>query len=923
MRPLLLTLCAFGPYARKTRVDFEKLGPSGLYLISGDTGAGKTTLFDALTYALYGQASGDNREPSMLRSQYAEPSTPTWVELTFLCRGQKYTVRRSPEYQRPKARGQGLTTEKADALLTFPDGRPPLTRPREVTREVEEILGIDRDQFTQIAMLAQGDFLKLLLASTEERKKIFQKLFSTQRFSALQEKLKADARALTGELDTEEARLAQYMEGILCGEEGEELTDQLARSAADRLPETADLLARRILLDGQAQTDARKKIAGLEESLTQLTRDLTALEARQKTRKALADAQAQREKAAQSLEQEQKALAGQETQAQAIPTLTGSAAALRARLEDYRRRDEARKALAELARQKEEAAARQKTALQRRQTLTEELEKLRAAQKELEGAGEEMARLEGEQARQAEYRDRLAQAGQALERLEEADRALQKAQDAYTQARRDADLALTDYQRGHQAFLDEQAGILAAELREGQPCPVCGSTLHPAPAPLSPKAPTRQQLETLRAGSEKAARAAETASEQAGRQKGSRDSLAREAADLLAGLFPEKPDPAEAAPLLAQARQSAQKEEEELTARLQEARLRARRRQEIGRALPQKEEESETLRRQLEELDKTLEKADTRRQEQGSRLKELEEGLEFADEAGALAHIQALERQAKDLEQARETARQRVESCRQTLAGLDSAIRTHQKALEAPMQEDAGALTERQETLKQEKAELEGRCQTLHARLDANTRALEKIREGTVRAARLRQKLGWVKALSDTANGTLAGKDKVMLETYVQMSCFDRMLERANGRLLVMSGGQYELRRRLAPDSLRSQSGLDLDVLDHYNGTRRSVKTLSGGESFMASLSLALGLSEEIQSAAGGIRLDAMFVDEGFGSLDEEALQQALRALSGLTEGQRLVGIISHVAELKERIDKQILVVKDPSGGSRVRVLAD
>ena len=900
MRPLLLTLCAFGPYARETRVDFEKLGPSGLYLISGDTGAGKTTLFDALTYSLYGQASGDNREPFMLRSQYAEPSTPTWVELTFLCRGQKYTVRRSPEYQRPKARGQGLTTEKADALLTFPDGRQPLTRPREVTREVEEILGIDRDQFTQIAMLAQGDFLKLLLASTEERKKIFQKLFSTQRFSALQEKLKADARALTGELEAEEARLAQYMEGILCGEEGEELTDQLARSAADRLPETADLLARRILLDGQAQADARGKITGLEESLTQLTRDLTALEARQKTRKTLADAQAQ-----------------------AIPTLTGSAAALRARLEDYRRRDEARKALAELAGQKKEAAARQKTALQRQQALTEELETLRAAQKELEGAGEELARLEGEQARQAEHRERLAQADQALERLEEAERALRKAQDAYTQARQDADLALTDYQRGHQAFLDEQAGILAAELREGQPCPVCGSTLHPAPAPLSPKAPTRRQLETLRDISEKAARAAEAASEQAGRQKGSRDSLAREAADLLAGLFPEKPDPAEAAPLLAQARQSAQKAEEELAARLQEARLRARRRQEIGRALPQKEEESETLRRQLEELDKTLEKADTRRQEQEARLKELEGGLEFADEAGALAHIQALEGQAQALEQAREAARQRVESCRQTLAGLDSAIRTHQKTLEAPMQEDAEALTERQKTLKQEKTELESRCQTLHARLEANTRALEKIREGTVRAARLRQKLGWVKALSDTANGTLAGKDKVMLETYVQMSCFDRVLERANGRLLVMSGGQYELRRRLAPDSLRSQSGLDLDVLDHYNGTQRSVKTLSGGESFMASLSLALGLSEEIQSAAGGIRLDAMFVDEGFGSLDEEALQQALRALSGLTEGQRLVGIISHVAELKERIDKQILVVKDPSGGSRVRVLSD
>ena len=919
MRPLLLTLCAFGPYARETRVDFAQLGPSGLYLISGDTGAGKTTLFDALTYALYGQASGDNREPSMLRSQYASPSTPTRVELTFLCGGRQYTVRRSPEYQRPKARGQGLTTEKADAAFFFPDGRQPLTRPREVTRAVEEILGLDRDQFTQIAMLAQGDFLKLLLAPTEERKKIFQKLFATQKFSALQEKLKADARALSEEYRAGEESLAQYMDGILCGED--ELAEQLKASAADRLPETADLLQRRISLDGQAQAEARGQITRLEESLTQLTRDLTALEARQKTRQALADALARREKAAQNLDQAQAALAGREADARAIPALTESAAELRARLEDYRRRDEARQTLGRLAKEKEEAAARQAAALQRRQTLEKERESLRAAQKQLEGAGEELARLEGEQARQADHRARLTQADQALARLEEADRALQKAQAAYTDARQAAEKARSDYETGHRAFLDEQAGVLAAELRQGQPCPVCGSTLHPAPAPLAPGALTRRQLEALRTGSEKAARAAEKASEQAGRQKGSRDSLARETAGLLAALFSENPSPAEAAPLLAQARQRARQAEEELASRLGEARQRARRREEIGRALPQKEEEAEALRRQLEELGRALAQADTRLQEQTARLKELEAGLEFADEAGALARITALEGRAQALEKAREGARQGVESCRQTLAGLDAAIQTHQKALEAPLNEDAQALTGRQTALRAEKAALEARSQSLHARLEANTRALDKIREGTARLARLRQKLGWVKALSDTANGTLAGKDKVMLETYVQMSCFDRVLDRANRRLLVMSGGQYELRRRLEPGSLRSQTGLDLDVLDHYNGTRRSVKTLSGGESFEASLSLALGLSEEIQSAAGGIRLDAMFVDEGFGSLDEEALQQALRALTDLTEGDRLVGIISHVAELKERIDKQILVVKDPAGGSRVQVI--
>ena len=177
-------------------------------------------------------------------------------------------------------------------------------------------------------------------------------------------------------------------------------------------------------------------------------------------------------------------------------------------------------------------------------------------------------------------------------------------------------------------------------------------------------------------------------------------------------------------------------------------------------------------------------------------------------------------------------------------------------------------------------------------------------------------------ALSDTANGKLAGKEKIMLETYVQMTFFDRIIRRANLRFLVMSGGQYELKRRVGAGSTRGQSGLELDVIDHYNGTERSVRSLSGGESFKASLSLALGLSDEIQSSAGGIRLEAMFVDEGFGSLDEESLQQAIQALARLTEGDRLVGIISHVSELKTRIDKQILVTKDKSGGSRVDILA-
>lgn len=219
------------------------------------------------------------------------------------------------------------------------------------------------------------------------------------------------------------------------------------------------------------------------------------------------------------------------------------------------------------------------------------------------------------------------------------------------------------------------------------------------------------------------------------------------------------------------------------------------------------------------------------------------------------------------------------------------------------------------EKMKQQKA----RQMLLH-RIQTNQHAVQKIAEQKADLKEAEQRFIWTKALTDTANANLKGKDRVTLETYIQMTYFERILARANVRLLVMSGGQYELRRKAEADNRTCQSGLELDVIDHYNGTSRSVKTLSGGETFKASLCLALGLSDEIQSQAGGIRLDTMFVDEGFGSLDEESLEQAMQALQGLAESNRLVGIISHVGELKERIDRQIVVKKERSGGSRAEI---
>ena len=302
-------------------------------------------------------------------------------------------------------------------------------------------------------------------------------------------------------------------------------------------------------------------------------------------------------------------------------------------------------------------------------------------------------------------------------------------------------------------------------------------------------------------------------------------------------------------------------------------------------------------------------------------LQQAEEKLPFPSKEEAnreLTRLKGAQQRIREALTGAEEAQRRGKTVCTTLEGRVTQLTEQLSSAEKP---DREALREESERLAKEKQELSRLNADLLLRLNANRTARSGILKQGAELEQLEKKLTWVKALSDTANGTVSGKERIMLETYVQTSFFDRMIARANTRFFIMSGGQYELKRREVADNLRSQSGLELSVIDHYNSTERSVKTLSGGESFKASLSLALGLSDEIQSSAGGIQLDTMFVDEGFGSLDEESLEQAMKALSGLTESNRLVGIISHVSELKERIDRQIVVKKDRSGGSHAEIV--
>ena len=344
--------------------------------------------------------------------------------------------------------------------------------------------------------------------------------------------------------------------------------------------------------------------------------------------------------------------------------------------------------------------------------------------------------------------------------------------------------------------------------------------------------------------------------------------------------------------------------------------------QELDRRIPQEEQALRELEQSAAALREELAGAESRNEEMTEQIEALRAQLYHPDLQEARGRIAALEEEIQRLAGARKAAEETANSRQAELTRADAAIQELKQMLESSQKVDIQAQQLRSDELTRQRSEASQAQKTIHARLVTNKTALENMQEKAADLEKLEKRYTWMRALSNTVNGNLAGKEKVALETYIQMTFFDRILQRANVRLLVMSGGQYELKRRREAENNRSQSGLELDVIDHYNGSQRSVKSLSGGESFKASLSLALGLSDEIQSAAGGIRLDTMFVDEGFGSLDEESLQQAIRALSGLTEGNRLVGIISHVAELKEKIDKQIVVTKDKSGGSRVEILA-
>lgn len=919
MRPLKLTISGFGPYAGTQELDFSRLGTGGLYLITGDTGAGKTTIFDAITYALFGEASGDSRDASMLRSKYAVPDTPTYVELTFDYGGKSYQVKRSPEYTRAKTRGTGNTKQAATAELVYPNGNV-VTKLKEVNTAIRDIIGLTRAQFSQIAMISQGDFRKLLQAGTEERQKIFRDIFRTKFYDLLQSKLKENVLAVGREKDEISRSIGQYMRSVTCKEDSVYSPD-VEKARAGQLPmaEFQKVLEAILEEDTGAEKKLDSDLDAVEKELDAVKEQLTKAEAYQKEKTELFGKQEQEralstqlqeakgaKDAAKDTEPQQRELTNRLAQWELLLPKYDDLNTLEAKLTT------AKKDLADAMRKRETAQALQAQ-------LNVEIQSLKEEHSQLSSAEAQKERLSNQLGNASDRKEKFTKLLSEIKSFNAEQEKLNELQQAFQAALATSSRFLQVYNDKNAAFLREQAGMMASNLEEGKPCPVCGSIHHPVLAALSQDAPSEADVKHAKKKYEDADKETQLASQKASKQNGTvetaREALLKTVSDLLPGTSLE--DASAAAEKNANA---LQEEIDGLKKELAEMEKSIQRKQELDTQIPGKEKKYQEAANDYTDADTEIKVLSGSIDTLETRIAELRSELPFPDKAAAKAQQEADREQLDKLKQAQAEANEKYSAYDKELTGVRSAIAQLGQQLADQPEWDTEALNEQKEALTLRKTELRNAHGNVSYRITANTGARDHIAAQASTLADLEQQYAWMKALSDTANGDVSGKQKIKLETYIQRAYFDQILMRANIRLQKMSGGQYDLKRRDTVDGYKSQSGLELDIVDHINASERSVNTLSGGESFLASLALALGLSDEVQMSTG-IRLDTLFVDEGFGSLDPEALNKAYNTLASLTEGNRLVGIISHVAELKERIDRQIVVSKKPSGGSTAEII--
>lgn len=914
MRPLKLTMSAFISYSGITVIDFDKLGKSGIYLITGETGAGKTTIFDAITFALYGKANNKDRKPEMLRSKYADEKTKTKVILEFECSGKKYIIERSPTV---KTEGNKNPTQ-GKATLTYPDGKT-VSGIKEVTEAVEDIIHMDSEKFSQISMLAQGNFKKFLSASSKDRQEIFRDIFSTSLYENLQSRLSAIYRKAENELKTAEKSVKQSIESVKPVEDTA-LTERFKNSLGSE--EAADIIKEIIGYDTSAENALNKEQEKLSMDKEETAKLLAIAE---EYEAAVTDMEIKREQLNSENENNlllKKKLEAEKSRQSEYDRLMSFIGKTEAELIKYdalkEKQNEENKANKELS---DNGIIFQQTS-ESLPALKENYEKLIKENEGLKDAGMQREKLIAE-------KDRLTADKRALEKLIIAIRGYNQTAlgysikiDEFNEAEKEWEHKSAIYADGERAFFRSQAGIIAEKLRDDEECPVCGSKVHPHKAHKEENAPSKEELDSIKKEAEAAHARLIKAT---GASKEIKGKLSEAEKNMLeqAKAFTDKTTAKEieAAAIL-------RSDETETERKLLDKRITAeenniRRKNELDKMIPEADENINAAKQQLNELEKAKKVTENRIEDIRQQIISLIAELSYENKEQAENAIREKKAAAKKIKDDLDAAQKNLSDSENRINLLMGAIGKLKEIIAKKPDKNAAALREKNNSLDTDIRIINEKIKIIHARRMYNESILSEIRKNMGETARLEKECAAVKELSDTANGEVKGSDKIRLEAYFQTAYFDRILYRANLRLRGMTGGQYELCRSGSNSDGRSTSGLDIDVIDHYNGTKREAATISGGESFKASLALALGLSDEIQNTSGAVRLETLFIDEGFGSLDDTSLEQAIKTLMELGNENRLVGIISHVNELKEKIDKQIIVTKEKNIGNGLGTRAE
>ena len=908
MKPLHLTMSAFGPYADKIEVPFERFGESGLYLVTADTGAGQTTIFDAITFALYGESSGKVRDSSMLRSDYASPTQKTEVCLTFSYKGEIYKVERTPQYERAKARGDGTTKEVASATLIYPDGKV-LTGVKQVTTAITELIGIDSKQFAQIVMIAQGDFLELLLADTVKRSGIFRKIFNTEKIQLFQKNIKQQALEQKRNLDMQKESVMQYVSQIVCN------TTELEtlRDGAEiyTLKPLTDELEKSIKDDETAYNQSQINLDVIRKTLEQLSSKLDKAKECEKTKKDYESAKQNLDLLKLKLESLEQNLKNAQQNQPECDKLKSEIAKLENEMPIYTALENAEIQVKKASEKQNQLKTEQTKLDLEQEMLKKRLSELETLINELQNSAVELEQLKNIKISLDNIKNELYEMQTQYEKACQAYKDYQKIKKDFENANAVYNDVNSKFLNYEQLFFSEQAGILAKDLIENTPCPVCGSLHHPKPATLSNSAISQKQLEDAKKLAETARNKMTQASEKAAQIKSVYE-LAKEQMEKQAvKLFGENHD--KIGVELQKANNDEQNKRLECENKIKECEKKL---EDIKNY--KNEQELKTKALNINEQNKQKCQADfvtytAQLSSANAQLETLKNQTRYSSQILAKEALLNAQNKLDELQKQIETAQTALNNANEQKIKYTTLVGTLSEQLEKMPEQDITALENKYNSLEIEQKQLDTEHKNRFNRISTNKSIYNKIKDGIAALEKQDKYCTMLKRLSDTANGEISGK-KLTFENYILAFYFEQIVAAANERFYRMTSGQYKLVRRKDGINGRAQGGLELDVMDFYTGKVRNVRTLSGGESFKASLSLALGLSDVIQLGAGGVEIDAMFIDEGFGSLDAESLDTAMRILESLAGDNRQIGIISHVSELRNRIERKILVTRKRQG---------